>query len=245
MDAQDRPGWNPPEPPSSEPTSPVSPDVVASSGPRRSRIGTGIAVAAIAIGAVGVAGTAYASSSSPSPAPDGQPRYGATGPSGATGPQGARPGMPGGGFGHDRDGRRGGPGMGMGGPGMGGLGMGLGMPLHGSYVTAKQGGGYQTVDVQQGTVTGVSATSITVKSADGFSQTYVVKPDTKVHADKDGIGSIKAGDEVGVVAVQNGSAHEAVQIIDRTQLGGRFGGPGAGPGGKHGGPPSPTPTSTA
>ena len=234
MDAQDRPGWNPPELPSFEPTSPAEPDVVASSGPRRSRIGTGIAIAAIGIGALGVAGTAYASSSSPSPAPDAQPRYGATGPSGATGPQGARPGMPGGGFGHDRDGMRGGPGMRM-----GGLGMGLGLPLHGSYVTAKQGGGYQTVDVQQGTVTGVSSTSITVKSADGFSQTYVVKPDTTVHADKDGIGSIKTGDEVGVVAIQNGSAHEAVQIIDRTQLGGMFGG------GKHGGAPAPTPTSTA
>jgi len=129
---------------------------------------------------------------------------------------------------------------------MGGFGMGLGKPLHGSYVTAKQGGGYQTVEVQQGTVTGVSATSITVKSADGFKQTYVVKPDTKVHANKDGIGSVATGDEVAVVALQNGSAHDAVQIIDRTQLGGMRGGPGAmPPGGQPGGAPSPSPTSTA
>jgi hypothetical protein len=72
-----------------------------------------------------------------------------------------------------------------------------------------------------------------------------VKPDTRVHADKDGIGSIKTGDAVGLVAVQNGSAHEAVQIIDRTQLGGPAGGLGGGPGGKHGWAPTPTPTSTA
>jgi hypothetical protein len=242
MDAQDRPGWNPPELPSVEPTSPDSPDVVASSAPRRSRVGTGIAIAAIAIGALGVAGTAYASSSSPSPTPDAgeRPHYGGNGPSGATGPQGTRPGKPGGGFGHDRDGMHGGPGKGM-----GGFGMGLGMPLHGSYVTAKQGGGYQTVDVQQGTVTAVSSTSLTVKSVDGFSQTYVVNADTQVHADKDGIGSIKVGDEVGVMAVQNGSEHDAVQIVDRTQLGGPGGKPGGNPGGKHGAMPSPSPTSTA
>ena len=243
MDAQDRPGWIPPELPSFEPTNPGAPDVVASVGPRRSRVGTGVAIAAIAIGALGVAGTAYASSSSPSPTPDAgsRPHYGATGPSGATGPHGARPGMPGGGFGHDRDGMRGGPGMGMGGPGMGGPGMGLGMPLHGTYVTAKKGGGFRTVDVQQGTVTGVSSSSLTVKSADGFSQTYVVNADTKVHTDKDGIGSIKVGDEVGVMAVQSGSEHDAAQIVDRTQLGGQFGRPGD----KHGAAPSPSPTSTA
>ena len=241
MDAQDRPGWNPPEMPSVEPALTATPDVVASSGPRRSRIGTGIAIAAIGIGALGVAGTAYASSSSPSPAPDAgsQPRYGASGASGATGPHGPRPGLPGGGFGHD-GGMRGGPGMGMGGPGMG-----LGMAIHGSYVTPKPGGGYQTVDAQRGTVTGVSATSITVKSVDGFTQTYVVNADTKVHADKDGIGSIKVGDEVGVVAVQSGSEHNAVQIIDRTQVGGPFGRHGDKDGGKRGASPSPSPTSTA
>jgi hypothetical protein len=144
--------------------------------------------------------------------------------------------VPGGGFGGDRDGdhgMRGGPGLGMG--------MGMGMAIHGSFVTPKPGGGYQTVDTQQGTVTGVSSTSITVTSVDGFSQTYVVGADAKVHADKDGIGSIKAGDEVDVVAIQSGSEHNAVQIVDRTQLGdlrGKFGD-------KHAVAPSPTPTSTA
>jgi hypothetical protein len=235
MDAQDRPGWNPPVVPYVEPASPDTPDIVASSGPRRSRIGTGIAIAAIGIGALGVAGTAYASSSSPSPSPSdaaNQPRYGA---SGATGPQGARPGMPGGGFGGDRDG-----GHGMRGPGMG---MGLGMAVHGTFVTPKQGGGYQTVDTQQGTVTGVSSTSITVKSVDGFSQTYSVDADTRVNAKRDGIGSIKAGDEVAVMAIENGNDHKAVQIVDRTQIGGMHGKSGQQPGGS--GTSAPNPTSTA
>jgi hypothetical protein len=230
--SQDRPGWNPPPSPSFEPTAPTTPDVVASSGPRRSRIGTGIAIAAIGIGALGVAGTAYASSSSPSPSPSDGNRSGyggggaqKVGPSGTTGAQGDR----------DRGHRDGGPGKGM---GMG-MGMGGGFAIHGSFVTPKQGGGYQTVDTQRGTVTGVSATSITVTSVDGFTATYTVSATTRVHAQRDGIASVKTGDEVGVTAVENGSEKKAVSIIDTTALGGSHG---WGGGGKAA---SPAPTSTA
>ena len=226
---QDRPGWNPPPETSFEPTPPATRDVVASSGPRRSRIGTGIAIAAIGIGALGVAGTAYASSSSPAPSPsDGsRPGYGATGSSGAqqAGPPGAAPRANG-------DGHRG---RGMG-PGMG---MGMGGALHGSFVRPKQGGGYQTVDMQRGTVTGVSTTSITVTSADGFTATYTVGSSTLVHAQRDGIASVKAGDEVGVTATQSGGEKTATGIVDLTQVGGARGGPGGGMA------PSPAPTSTA
>jgi len=210
--SQDRPGWNPP-PPSVAPTAPATPDVVASSGPRRSRIGTGIAIAAIGIGALGVAGTAYASSSSPTPSPSdaGRSGYGATGrdgaqklgPSGTTGPRGDG----------DRGHRGFGPGMGM------GMGMGGGFAIHGSFVTPKQGGGYQTVDTQRGKVTAVSSTSISVKSEDGFTATYVVTADTLVNAKRDGIASIKVGDEVGVVGLENAGSTTAVQIVDRTQMG--------------------------
>jgi hypothetical protein len=230
--SQDRPGWTPPPSPSFEPTVPTTPDVVASSRPRRSRIGTGIAVAAIGIGALGIAGTAYASSSSPTPSPtdSGRAGYGGTagnggqrlGPSGTTGPRG------------DRGYRGFGPGMGA------GMGMGMGgFAIHGSFVTPKQGGGYQTVDTQRGSVTGVSATSITVKSSDGFTATYTVDASALVHALRDGIASVKTGDEVSVTAVESGSEKKAVSIIDTTQLGGSHGWPG---GGKA---PSPTPTTTA
>jgi hypothetical protein len=218
MEPQDRPGWNPPEAVGLEPTTPTVPDVVAS-GPRRSRIGTGIAVAAIGIGALGVVGTAYATNSTPSPATT--PSAGST-PPGYAGGSGSAPGHAGsapgggtaGGIRPDGDGRTGG------GPGRdrGGMGLGPGMGIHGSFVVPKQGGGYQTVDTQVGTVTGVSSTSITVTSTDGFTQTYTVDATTMVDAQRDGIAAVKTGDEVGVMAVGTGGTRTAVQIVDRTQL---------------------------
>jgi hypothetical protein len=239
MDQQDRPGWNPP----------AMPDEIAGSEPtasRRSRVGTGVAVAAVAIGALGIAGTAYAASASTSPSPSpSTPGYGGR----ADGQNGMAPpgGMPG--YGGPANGM---PGRGPGGPGDGdgdhgmrgpGLGMGAGA-IHGSFVTPKQGGGYQTVDTQRGKVTAVSSTSISVKSEDGFTATYVVTADTLVNAKRDGIASIKVGDEVGVVGLENAGSTTAVQIVDRTQMG-------AGwkklapqrPGG--GAAPAPSPTSTA
>ncbi|MEI8408959.1 MULTISPECIES: hypothetical protein [unclassified Kribbella] len=48
----------------------------------------------------------------------------------------------------------------------------FGDALHGEFVTAKDGGGYETIATQKGEVTAVSTTSITVKSADGYSRTY-------------------------------------------------------------------------
>ncbi len=214
MDQQDRPGWSPPA---------VS-DEIAGPEPttsRRSRVGTGVAVAAVAIGALGIAGTAYAASASTSPSPSpSTPGYGghSNGQSG-TNPNGGMPG-----YGGPANGM---PGRGPGGPGDGdhgmrgpGMGMGLGMgAIHGSFVTPKQGGGYQTVDTQRGKVTAVSSTSISVKSEDGFTATYVVTADTLVNAKRDGIASIKVGDEVGVVGLENAGSTTAVQIVDRTQMG--------------------------
>ena len=118
-----------------------------------------------------------------------------------------KPGMMGGGMMGGMHGR-GGPGMGL----------GMGGAIHGTFVTPKQGGGYQTVDTQRGTVTAVSTTSITVKSSDGFTKTYVVTADTIVNATRDGIASVKNGDEVGVMAVESGSDADAVTIMDRTRI---------------------------
>ena len=66
------------------------------------------------------------------------------------------------------------------GPGQRGGGM-FGEALHGEFVTAKDGGGYETIATQKGEVTAVSESSITVKSADGYSRTYTVNSDTKVN----------------------------------------------------------------
>ena len=48
--------------------------------------------------------------------------------------------------------------------------------LHGEFVTAAPGGGYRTVVTQTGVITALSPGSITARSADGFTQTYVIPP---------------------------------------------------------------------
>ncbi|QDG64488.1 hypothetical protein NIBR502771_01380 [Pseudarthrobacter sp. NIBRBAC000502771] len=72
-------------------------------------------------------------------------------------------------------------GMGMDG-GPGGLGMGaagLNAAVHSEYVVL-EGSSYVTMAGQTGTVTGISGTSLTVKSEDGFSRTYTVGSDVQV-----------------------------------------------------------------
>ena len=90
--------------------------------------------------------------------------------------------------------------------------------VHGQVVVPKPGGGYQTVDIQQGTVTAVSATSITLKSADGYTKTYTVASSTLVNAQRSGIGSVKAGNKAVVSAVQRGATATASRISDLTLL---------------------------
>ena len=59
----------------------------------------------------------------------------------------------------------------MGGPGPAAVGA---TSLHGEFVVPDGAGGYTTVVTQTGAVTAISPTSITVRSEDGFSQTYVI-----------------------------------------------------------------------
>jgi hypothetical protein len=89
-----------------------------------------------------------------------------------------------------------------------GLGLGGGMfgALHGQFVVPKSGGGYQTVDVQSGQV------------SDGYTKTYVVVSSTMVDAQRDGIGSVKAGNQVSVVATVSGSTATATNVADMTLL---------------------------
>lgn len=123
--------------------------------------------------------------------------------------------------------------FGFGGPALFGL-AGLGGVIHGQATVPKSGGGYQTIDVQRGTVTDVSASSITVKSADGYSATYDVASSTEVNAQAAGIGTVKDGDTVGLIATVSGSTKTAASIIDLTSIQssrGSFGFPDGPPGG--------------
>jgi hypothetical protein len=102
--------------------------------------------------------------------------------------------------------------------GHGGLG-GLAGALHGEFTAKKPGGGYQTMAMQVGDATAVSATSITVKSEDGFSRTYAVDDGTLVNAGNDGIADVKSGDKVRILAVVTGSDAKAVHVMDVTSVG--------------------------
>ena len=73
---------------------------------------------------------------------------------------------------------------------------------HGQFtVRTKQG--TEVVDVQRGAVTAVGATSVTVRSQDGFSAHYSVGPAAKVREDgkPSAIASVHVGDHVRVLAV--------------------------------------------
>ncbi|SEP99180.1 DUF5666 domain-containing protein [Microlunatus flavus] len=89
--------------------------------------------------------------------------------------------------------------------------------LHGEVTLG--GKKHKVVDFQRGTVTAASSTSITVKSKDGFSATYVVDAKTKVRQAKEkaAIGDVKTGDKVRVVATKDGSTLTATRIADRTK----------------------------
>src|SRR3954464_15335369 len=52
---------------------------------------------------------------------------------------------------------------------------------HAEWVTKGDANAYVTHEAIRGQVTAVSATSVTVKSADGTSMTFAVNADTKVH----------------------------------------------------------------
>jgi hypothetical protein len=113
-------------------------------------------------------------------------------------------------------GQVGGPGD-QGGPGgPGGRAGGLDGALHGDFVVSDGTGGYVTRRLQSGTVTAVSSTSITAKSADGYSTTFVVSSSTSVDNGVDAIGNVKTGDTVTVVGTVSGSTTTADTIFDRT-----------------------------
>jgi len=132
----------------------------------------------------------------------------------------------------------GGPGGGQGGfGGPGGTGTGaaggLMTALHGTYVVSDGNGGYTTQLTQTGTVSAVSASSITVKSADGYTKKYVISSSTAVDNGDDAIADVAAGHTVQVVASSAGDKVTATTITDTTiaTTTTQQGGPGGGQGG--------------
>ena len=92
------------------------------------------------------------------------------------------------------------------------------MSLHGEFVVPDGAGGYTTQLTQTGTVTAISPTSITVRSEDGFSQTYVI-PSTAGNA---GAPPFAVADQVTIYATRNGQT-ATVTNIGNPQQGGPLG----------------------
>lgn len=113
----------------------------------------------------------------------------------------------------------GGPGMSMNGPGMNGPGgqngpggdsAGPMAALHGQFVVADGNGGYTTELTQTGTVTAVSADSITAKSADNYTHTYAIGSGTREAA------GVKVGDTVSIRATDANGTSTATAVVEGT-----------------------------
>jgi Domain of unknown function (DUF5666) len=100
----------------------------------------------------------------------------------------------------------------------------LGRFEHAEWVS-KDGTANVTHDAVHGTVTSVSATSISVKAADGYGLTFTVNADTKVRVrDTSGTGKrvgqagtisdVKSGDNVLVSGIKSGSTVTAKHVLD-------------------------------
>lgn len=103
---------------------------------------------------------------------------------------------------------------------------GLATALHGTFVTRAADGSYVTQVMQTGEVTAVDATSIAVRSADGYAKTYTLSGSTTVNGGQAQLDAVETGHTVTVVASGTGAA---ATILDQSLLtGGQGGFPGQG-----------------
>ncbi|WP_020496572.1 hypothetical protein [Sciscionella marina] len=78
---------------------------------------------------------------------------------------------------------------------------------------------HRVIDIQHGAVTAVNASSITVRSSDGYTKSYAVNDKTKVRAvpgkKPEKITDVHTGDKVGLRADKAGDTVTATAIADR------------------------------
>jgi hypothetical protein len=124
-------------------------------------------------------------------------------------------------------GGQGGMGGGPGGSQSGGPGGGAGLmdALHGEYVVSDGNGNYTTELLQNGDVTAISDSSVTVKSDDGYTHTYTIDSDTVVGNGSAELSSIATGDEVTVIATESGDTAtvDTISEAGTTGQGGQMG----------------------
>ncbi|HET6818789.1 MAG TPA: hypothetical protein VFH66_16285 [Mycobacteriales bacterium] len=153
------------------------------------------------IGGAVISQLGVATASSPSPAPSAGARgFPGFGPDGRFGPEG--PGR-----------------MGL----LGGL--GGGRLLHGEATVQKAGGGTMVVRFQNGVISGVTGSTMTVRSTDGFTASYTVNGTSRILLNgTDGtLSKLAKNDQVRVLAVESGSTSVAKMVLDGVPPGGMFG----------------------
>jgi hypothetical protein len=93
----------------------------------------------------------------------------------------------------------------------------LGRVSHGELTLG--GKNQRVVDVQRGQVQSISATSVSVKSDDGFTATYTIDSKTKIRkgGKASAVGDVHNGDTVVIVATKANGADTANRIGDRTK----------------------------
>ncbi len=106
----------------------------------------------------------------------------------------------------------GGSGTGESGPGAHGPSK-LGQMLHGESVVELEDGTYVTQRMQVGDVTSVSETSLTVRSEDGFTETYVVGDETTLVRDQVDGTAASVGDVAHVRAIVTGTTITADVVM--------------------------------
>lgn len=88
--------------------------------------------------------------------------------------------------------------------------------IHGEFTVRNKAGGFVVLDTQRGAVTGTTGSTLTVRSADGFTATYTVDSTTKIRKDRAtaSLTDIKVGDTVAVVGVKSGGTVTARAVRD-------------------------------
>jgi len=86
--------------------------------------------------------------------------------------------------------------------------------VHGDVVVRTKDG-YRTVVLQRGSVVSVSASSLQLRSADGFTATYVLTGETRIHKGHKNAktSELAAGDAAIVVADRSGSGLTATRVL--------------------------------
>jgi hypothetical protein len=88
--------------------------------------------------------------------------------------------------------------------------------LHGEFTISDGNGGYKTEIMQNGQVTAVSATSLTAKSADGYTKVYTINANTVFGTGT--VSDIANGDTVTVTATPSGDQASADSVSERGQV---------------------------